>query len=288
MLSMHQTRVLASSVNSFSAQQLETARAMRAIESQLQQDTDVIINTLQATSNNALPKMVLSTLESTIKSYVKEGVKESLQELRTRLEEQHNTKMANNIPQSHSLGFEGDDHKIVSSPIIPASPGPVSPIEDQVPDLEHMEETHTYCVQYEQVSNRKVYDTLFGGVEVNIKAALKITRVSDFGIVKDVPQRMFNASLTFKPSSWLSRPAVWSIAVQQKNHSSGQTFNIQPRYSPIVSYKAPIFEACREGDVRKVTGLLRTGQASVYDIDEWGRGLMHVGILLGRIKSVPF
>ncbi len=26
-----------------------------------------------------------------------------------------------------------------------------------------------------------------------------------------------------------------------------------------------------------VIRLLRTGQASVHDIDEWGRGLMHVG-----------
>lgn len=87
MLSMHQHNIFASCVSSFLTQQLETARAMRAMETQVQKDTSVIIDTLQATSNSALPKPVLSTLESTINLCVKKGFKESSQDLQARFEQ---------------------------------------------------------------------------------------------------------------------------------------------------------------------------------------------------------
>lgn len=168
-------------------------------------------------------------------------------------------------------------HQTNSSPRTSASPKSVPSIEDRDEILENLGRIRLPSIQYEQISNRKVYDTFFGGIEVNVKAAIKVKKVSDFGIEKDISERMLNASFTFKPSSWLSRPAVWSLAIQQNTSSTGYAFNIQPRYSSIISYKSPIFESCRKGDTMSVIRLLRNGQASVHDIDEWGRGLMHVG-----------
>ncbi len=272
MLSIHQNRIFASSINSFSVRQLETAKALRAMEGQLQQDTSVIINALQATSNTVIPKPIICTLESTIKSYVKEGFKESFQELQARLEEQHRTGLEPPLQEMHDVEAESRGFDLSS----PNKTDPVPVIQDQSSSLDDGEEMQRSSVQYEQFKNHKAYDTLFGRIGVSIRATLKITKVIGFGVEKDNSERIFNASFTFKPCSWLSRPAVWNLTVQQKSSSIGHNLNIQPTYSPIVSHKSPIFQSCREGDLLKVIEILRTGQASVHDIDEWGRGLMHV------------
>ncbi len=69
-------------------------------------------------------------------------------------------------------------------------------IEDRDEILENLGRIRLPSIQYEQISNRKVYDTFFGGIEVNVKAAIKVKKVSDFGIEKDISERMFNASFT--------------------------------------------------------------------------------------------
>lgn len=43
-----------------------------------------------------------------------------------------------------------------------------------------------------------------------------------------------------------------------------------------VPYDAAVFRAAESGDVRKVTDLIQTRQASIYDVDPFGLGILYV------------
>lgn len=52
-----------------------------------------------------------------------------------------------------------------------------------------------------------------------------------------------------------------------------RTYNVRPETSPV-------FELARTGDVKGILSLIERKDASVYDIDEDGEGVLHVCILL--------
>lgn len=66
---------------------------------------------------------------------------------------------------------------------------------------------------------------------------------------------------------------VW--ALQAKRCYSGWTFNI--RTHNVVSWDAPIFDACWDGDLQEMQRLFSTGLASVHDCNDEGWSLLHVG-----------
>ncbi|ROV98724.1 hypothetical protein VMCG_06797 [Cytospora schulzeri] len=59
----------------------------------------------------------------------------------------------------------------------------------------------------------------------------------------------------------------WAIFGGPKVCGSMTVFNIRP-------YDASIFRACHRWDYEEVRYLLESGQASLYDVDEYGNGLL--------------
>lgn len=59
----------------------------------------------------------------------------------------------------------------------------------------------------------------------------------------------------------------WSLSPQISPHLT--VFYLRPSDSPI-------FEACQAWDLDEVRWLLKTGQASIYDVDEYTGGLLEV------------
>ena len=288
MLAAHNATFIANSVASITTQlsthQAQNIRAVRNLEnmgSQLEEHINVVGNTLQSASNNTIPRPMMSALKSTIRSCARETFKESLEKHYTELERSRN--QARRTPPHHRNTQEEtwDDFE-------PSVPQRVSTAMSLFPTEDHDEtlvddvlkstgtgaETNNDAAEVcDNISVHKEYDTIFGRLHITVKAVFMYPASGGHDTSS---MRNFQAILSFRPSSWLSRPAIWRVATQRTNTHSRNNFHIIPTFSPIVSHTSPIFQACQQGRVNEVKSMLATRQASVHDIDEWGRGLLHV------------
>lgn len=288
MLAAHNATFIANSVASITTQlsthQAQNIRAVRNLESmgsQLEEHINVVGNTLQSASNNTIPRPMMSALKSTIRSCARETFKESLEKHYTELERSRNeakrtqTHHSNpqeetwddfepSVPQRVSTAmslFSADDH---DETLVDDS------LETKCTGTNKIDGAVDFC---ENIAIHKEYETIFGRLQITVKAVF----MSPISGGQDVSSmRNFQAILSFRPSPWLSRPAIWRVTTQRTNTHSRNSFLIIPTFSPIISHTAPIFQACQQGRVNEVKSMLATRQASVHDIDEWGRGLMHV------------
>jgi hypothetical protein len=137
----------------------------------------------------------------------------------------------------------------------------------------HRRESLTH---YNRAFRRKRYDTWFGRIQVDVLVAAKFVREEKYGVETSRVERLYKFMFTFKPNTWLFRPGLWRLSLQQQSADADHRFNVRPSYSPIVPHDAPIFQLCEAGNVHGVVGLLEGRHASVYDIDSWGRGLLHM------------
>ena len=282
MLAAHNASFIANSVatitTQLSAQQTQNTRSIRHLESmgnQLDQHINVVGNTLQNASNNMIPAPMLPALKSTIRSCARETFKESFEkhyaDMR-KLQEEAQRKQRQYHPNDEE---EWDDFEPSVPQRVSTAMSLLSSNEDEetlVADEDQV--IHDTQEKYEHVAVRKQYETLFGRLEIVIDAIF-----ADADDEKDSSTsslRTFQATLSFRPSSWLSRPALWRITTKRSTSHSRHGLVINPTYSPIVSHKSPVFQACRQGKLLEVKAMLTTRQASIHDIDEWGRGLMHV------------
>ena len=279
MLSAHRDSIFSSSLVSISTQQLEAKKAMQAMESKLEQDAHIVVKTLKEQSNNAFPALAISAMESMLKSHIKESFRESCQELESKMAE-HQESLASNKESIHEESSEQfwdsfpttpKEEMSSSKPDFPPFQSDPSPIRDEAPSR-HQRSVTTST----RISCHKSYTTLFGRIDINVSAIGRT--VSRFGTERTDTEQIFNATFTFRPSPWISHPVVWQIAVRKDTSSTGSRLNIVPTYRPIVSHKSPILQACQYGDEQKVQDLLGSCQASISDVDEWGRGLMHVSL----------
>ncbi|TGO54678.1 hypothetical protein BOTNAR_0261g00110 [Botryotinia narcissicola] len=85
-------------------------------------------------------------------------------------------------------------------------------------------------------------------------------------------QKILNAKLRLPFFS-----GVWELCAYQQS-VSGWTFTL--RTYNIVEYYAPIMEMARDGDVTGMQQLFQTRQASLFDVDQFGGTLLHVGNFL--------
>ncbi|TEY33027.1 hypothetical protein BOTCAL_0695g00040 [Botryotinia calthae] len=82
-------------------------------------------------------------------------------------------------------------------------------------------------------------------------------------------QKILNAKLRLPFFS-----SVWELCAYRQS-ISGWTFTL--RTYNVVDYDAPIVKMARHGDVAGMQQLFQTRQASLLDVDECGRTLLHVG-----------
>lgn len=277
MLSNHQTTVFSSGMASISSQQLETTRTIHALESRLKQDTSVIVKTLQSGNRNAYPGVLMATLESTIKSYVREGFRESFQELQTQLD----------TSQKASLKEVSEENNAEPTPDVPSEPPKVTDsatgfCEDCVTST-----SGRTTLEYDRTSCRKTYDVWLGQIEIAVSLASKVSAKVRYGAENRHSEQILRFSFTFKPKSWLVSTGTWRISGKHASSRYGHDFSFQPTYCPRVSYKAPIFDSCKTGNISDVLQLLDSGQASIYDMDEWGRSLLHVREHLKQLLRYP-
>lgn len=79
----------------------------------------------------------------------------------------------------------------------------------------------------------------------------------------------YETSFRYYPAPWMLRCGVASAFVLMHSKSiQGWTCKLEA--CRVVKKGAPIFMACKSGDIEAVRLLLDHGQASVYDVDEWG------------------
>ena len=291
MLAAHNASFIANSVASITtqltSQQAENVRAVRNLEnmgSQLEEHINVVGDTLQSASNNTIPRPVMSALKSTIRSCARETFKESLEKHYTELQESQDKAQKTrrqpsvqeeeewdhfepSIPQRVSTAMslfsvDGDEETLVDDESKTADTGP---------------NTNDNALKHcDHVVIHKEYDTIFGRLEVVVKAVFASS--ADESAVEGTmtSMRAFQVILSFRPSSWLSIPALWRVTAQRNTSNCRNNIHIIPTFSPIVAHTSPIFQACQEGKLLEVKGMLARRQASIHDIDEWGRGLMHV------------
>ena len=90
-------------------------------------------------------------------------------------------------------------------------------------------------------------------------------------------RRVARASMKL-PIWLLSR--VWELNL----YRSSVGWDVSLRIYNVVPWDHPLFEACRNADLPLVQQLLVSGQGSLYDVDEWGRGPLHVRHRLWTVR----
>lgn len=284
MLAAHNATFVANSVASIttqlSTQQAENVKAVRNLEnmgSQLEKHIDVVGSALQKASNHTIPGPLMAALKSTIRSCARDTFEESFEKHYAELE-----KAQKEVPQTQRRNCHEDEEEWDNfEPSIPQRVSTAMSLlsmdgDNEIPDKEQSETVNDDIIeQYDHVTIRKRYDTIFGRLLIAVKETFAETV---HGKEDDNASFMqnFQATLTFQPSPWLSRPALWRVSMTQSTPNSRHGLNINPTFSPIVCHKSPVFLACYQGNLRELEHLLVTRQATVHVIDEWGRGLMHV------------
>lgn len=252
---------------------------MQAMEVKLDQDTRNIVNALRASSNNAIPGIVISALETSLKHYVKDGFKEGFQELEARAKA--HIQREKEVAQSSS--FEQRHSKTNCGPFVnetPSKPEFEENISTGVKAATCAEKTMPTRLRkecLEHVGIRKEIETVFGPIILSLTGLFKFSAGDEQMTTESPSEFSYKASIVFKPSAWFARPAMWRIALQMSKTKNGLALNVSPTYNPRIPFTSPIFEACRVGNTEIVTYLLSTKETSVSTVDEWGRGLMHVG-----------
>ncbi|KAF7890527.1 hypothetical protein EAF00_008842 [Botryotinia globosa] len=93
-------------------------------------------------------------------------------------------------------------------------------------------------------------------------------------------QKILNAKLRLPFFS-----GVWELCAYQQS-VSGWTFTL--RTYNVVDSHAPIMEMARRGDVAGIQQLFQTRQASVFDVDQFGNTVLHMGVNTGEQNVCQF
>ena len=223
---------------------------------------------------------------------VRETFKESLEKHYAKLKESHDKDQKSRRYHSDQEEKEWDDFE----PSIPQRVNTAMSLfstdgdnetridEEMKPQGTGTELFNDIVEHYDNIAIRREYDTIFGRLQIIVNAVFASSTIEDL-VEHTTSMRTYKATLSFRPSSWLSRPALWRITTQRTTSSTKNNLHIVPTFSPVISHQSPIFKACQQGHVVEVQNMLVTRQASIHDIDEWGRGLMHVCSILSRPQT---
>ncbi|KAN0110785.1 hypothetical protein V8E51_007172 [Hyaloscypha variabilis] len=229
---------------------------------------------------NPLASFISSSVEKTISSVVQNTLKDiSSQTQKTRVPRCRKACCRGRMPISDANELPGDDDdarlsKSTNGPGIISENGietiivpqerPISePVGRQ--DRKRKKYNHRFW---------KTYKTIFGTVSIHscevATEALKGTSKLPF---TEADTCSTEIEIQFTPRLWLARTASSILgAVESAQNRSTWKFNIQ--YYPVVDENSDIFQACREGDIKRMRNLFNNKQASPNDITQRGENLM--------------
>ncbi len=120
----------------------------------------------------------------------------------------------------------------------------------------------------------------YNGVLGNISYQTKSKDIDDALNVHVVHRQSLSEEsiIVFRPS-FLKKQYVW--------HSIDRGGHISKSLSTdcVVSFKAPVFDMCRSGDIRGLQDAFSNGSVSIDVVNQYGMGLLHVGAVLRPLSS---
>jgi len=119
------------------------------------------------------------------------------------------------------------------------------------------------------------YKVFFG--KVTIRSYSEISMDSAATIFGNNSTSLLDLSFSILPNPrFFSTAPILSVSAYRKSHGSKIYSTLI--YFNVVPSESEVFKAVEDGDLVHLQELLRTGQASLFDVDEDGRNLIHVRV----------
>ena len=132
------------------------------------------------------------------------------------------------------------------------------------------------------------YHTIFGIIIFQSNLVSKIVVGEGVQSEFDDPSCSLSIEFSFSllPKSWLFSyvPLLSLLAIRDHGYRLENSLISYNR----VSSDSEIFKACGRGDLCRVQELFRANKASVYDVDDWGKTLLHVSAYRGQLTVCSF